>query len=65
MASIATQITDYFKGANEELRKVTWPTKQETIRSTIAVVTISLACGAFFWVLDLIFNLGLSKILTK
>jgi preprotein translocase subunit SecE len=65
MASIASQLTAYFKGANEELRKVVWPTKEETIRSTMAVIAVSLAVAAFFWVLDLVFNYGLSKLLTK
>jgi preprotein translocase SecE subunit len=37
--------------------------KQETIRSTIAVIAISVAMGAFFWVLDQIFNLALGALL--
>jgi len=63
--SIGQQLIEYFKGANEELRKVVWPTKNETIRSTIAVIALSLAAAALFWVLDLVFNFGLSALLTK
>ena len=63
--SIAHQLVAYLKGANEELRKVVWPTHKETLRSTIAVIAVSLAAAAFFWVLDLVFNFGLSAILKK
>lgn len=61
--SLINSLTDYLKGANEELRKVVWPSKQETIRSTIAVIAISVAMGVFFWVLDQIFNFALSALL--
>jgi len=64
-STIGHQLIAYFKGANEELLKVVWPTKQETIRSTIAVIALSLAAGLFFWLLDLVFNFGLSKLLIK
>ncbi len=63
--SIGQQLITYLKGANEEVRKVVWPTKQETIRSTIAVIALSLTAAAFFWVLDIVFKFALSAILTK
>lgn len=61
--SLIEQITNYFKGANEELRKVVWPSRTETIRSTIVVIGMSVAVGVFFYILDLIFNYALSFIL--
>ncbi|MCX6781155.1 MAG: preprotein translocase subunit SecE [Candidatus Magasanikbacteria bacterium] len=61
--SFGQQITEYFKGANEELRKVIWPTKNETVRLTVAVIAVSLSAGVFFWVLDAIFNYALSTVL--
>lgn len=64
MSTITALIT-YLKGANEELRKVVWPTKQETIRSTIAVILVSLGMALFFWVLDVIYNYVLSVVITK
>ncbi len=64
MSAITALIT-YLKGANEELRKVVWPTKQETIRSTIAVILVSLGMALFFWVLDVIYNYVLSVVITK
>ena len=35
-----------------ELKKVTWPTKQETIRLTIIVILISLIIGLYIGIID-------------
>lgn len=38
-----------------ELRKVTWPTRTETIRLTGTVIVISVLVGAFIGGLDVLF----------
>jgi preprotein translocase subunit SecE len=35
-----------------ELRKVVWPSKQETFQTTLAVFMFVTAAGVFFWVID-------------
>jgi preprotein translocase subunit SecE len=35
-----------------ELRKVVWPTRQETGMTTLAVFVFVIVAGTFFWVLD-------------
>jgi preprotein translocase subunit SecE len=35
-----------------ELRKVVWPTRQETVMTTVAVFAFVIVAGTFFWVLD-------------
>jgi preprotein translocase subunit SecE len=37
-----------------ELRKVVWPTKQETMTTTAIVFGFVIIAGLFFWSLDLI-----------
>ena len=39
-----------------ELGRVTWPTKEETIRLSIIVVSISIVIGLFLGVIDLAFS---------
>jgi len=39
-----------------ELKKVTWPSRQETTRLTIMVIAISGAIGIALGILDLLFN---------
>ena len=61
--SAINDLAVYLKGANEELRKVVWPTKNETVRATAVVIAMSIGLAIFFWVLDLIFSKVLSYIL--
>jgi preprotein translocase subunit SecE len=37
-----------------ELRKVVWPTRDETLKTTIAVFVFVTIAGVFFWLLDLV-----------
>ncbi len=53
---IFTRITNFLKEVKIELKKVTWPTRQETMRYTWAVVGISLGVALFLGVADLIFQ---------
>jgi preprotein translocase subunit SecE len=39
-----------------ELRKVVWPTRQETIRLTIVVIVISLVIGLYLFAGDILFG---------
>ena len=43
---------DFLQGSRVELRKVVWPTKQETIQTTLTVFVFVLVLGIFFWLLD-------------
>ncbi len=43
---------DFVQGSRVELRKVVWPTRQETLQTTLVVFVAILAMGIFFWALD-------------
>ncbi|KKW37125.1 MAG: Protein translocase subunit secE/sec61 gamma [Candidatus Giovannonibacteria bacterium GW2011_GWA2_53_7] len=53
----------YLRESKEELAKVTWPTRRETNKYALTVVLISVLIGVFFFVLDIIFNTGLSALI--
>jgi len=42
----------YWKEALVEVRKVVWPTKKETIQSTVGVLVMVLVMGIFLWSVD-------------
>jgi preprotein translocase subunit SecE len=42
----------FIQGSRVEIRKVVWPTKQETTQTAIAVFVFTLVLSLFFWVLD-------------
>lgn len=52
----------YFREAYEELRKVTWPTREETIRYTIAIIILCAVLAAYFGALDFGLTRGLSAL---
>jgi len=39
-----------------ELRRVTWPTRQEALRLTLMVITVAAAMGLILGVVDLVFS---------
>jgi len=42
----------FVQGSRIELRKVVWPTRQESLQTTLIVFVAILALGIFFWILD-------------
>lgn len=55
MAEIAAKksgIMEYLKGVKAELKKVTWPTKAETIKLTVIVGIVCALFALFFWLID-------------
>ena len=53
MTSTQGQLLWHFiQGSRVEIRKVVWPTKQETTQTAIAVFVFTLVMMLFFWALD-------------
>lgn len=40
------------KGSRTEIRKVVWPTRQETVQTTLIVVAVVVVVALFLWGLD-------------
>jgi preprotein translocase subunit SecE len=43
----------YIQGSRVELRKMVWPTRQETVQTTLVVFVFVLLLGVFFWLVDM------------
>jgi len=56
-----SRIIRFLQEAKQELKKVTWPTRQETIKHTMLVIGISLSVAILLGALDYIFVLILNK----
>ena len=53
MTSVQGQrLWHFIQGSRVEIRKVVWPTKQETTQTAIAVFVFTLVMMLFFWALD-------------
>ena len=56
-------IVDFISGTKVELKKVTWPTKQELIANTVVVLVAVFLCAVLIWVIDSIFSILFRMIL--
>ncbi len=50
------KLVKYIKDSRAELKKVVWPTKQQTRNHTLMVIGISLAVAVFLGAVDFILN---------
>jgi preprotein translocase subunit SecE len=60
------QTRDFLVGVREEMKKVTWPTRDELIKATRMIVVLSIVLGVVIglmdWVLQLIFVEGIARL---
>ncbi|MCP4877813.1 MAG: preprotein translocase subunit SecE [Gammaproteobacteria bacterium] len=54
----------FVKDARVEVRKVVWPTRQETLQTTIAVLFMVILVAIMLWLFDMFLGWGVSKLLT-
>jgi preprotein translocase subunit SecE len=48
------KITEFINGVTKEMRKVTWPTKDELRESTTVVLASTVVIALFVWVVDIL-----------
>lgn len=48
----------FARDARTEVRKVIWPTRQETIQTTLMVVVMVILVGLMLWLIDMILRWG-------
>lgn len=51
------------KDAKTEIRKVVWPTRQETVQTTLVVVAVVLIMGLILWGLDSLLGWTVSRLI--
>ena len=56
---------NYIREVIAESKKVTWPTRKQTIFFTIAVLAISVIIAYYLGLLDFLFGQGLKLLLTR
>ncbi|PIP23293.1 MAG: preprotein translocase subunit SecE [Candidatus Nealsonbacteria bacterium CG_4_10_14_0_2_um_filter_38_17] len=59
--NILNKIISFLKEVRMELKKVNWPTKQETFRYTLIVMGISVAVAIFLGGIDFVFTMLMNK----
>jgi preprotein translocase subunit SecE len=56
-------IVTYWNETVSEIEKVTWPTRDELIGSTIVTIVVSLLLGFFIFAVDIVLARGVSALL--
>lgn len=57
-------VITYVKNAYAELKKVSWPTREEAMQNTIVVIAFSVAFALFLGFTDLLLNEGFKLLLS-
>jgi preprotein translocase subunit SecE len=65
MANPINATINYVKSSAAELKKVTWPTRAQTIRYSALVIAVSIGVAVFFASLDYGFSSGIMLALSK
>ena len=58
-----TSPAEFFREVNQEVRRVTWPSRKETVTTTLMVFVMVVAVSVFLSVIDWIIGHGLQLVL--
>jgi len=59
--NIFAKLITFLKEVRLEMKRVNWPSRQQTIRYTLVVIGISVAIAAYLGTLDFLFTKLLNK----
>ena len=48
------KIQEFFKEVSVELKKVSWPTRQQTMNATVVVIVVSFIVAFFLGIVDIV-----------
>ncbi len=57
------QIWGYFHDAQIEVRKVVWPTRQETVQTTLIVIVMVIIVAIILWLLDMFLGWSIGMVM--
>lgn len=57
--ALGSKVLGFLKDSRIEVRKVIWPTRQETLQSTMIVVALVFLVGTILWLLDMFLFWGI------
>lgn len=61
--SVFARMGKWFRELKGECKKIVWPTRQQTTNNTAVVLATCVIIGVFLWVLDAIFQFGVSALI--
>ncbi|NVK31152.1 MAG: preprotein translocase subunit SecE [Gammaproteobacteria bacterium] len=52
------ELSGFLRSVRSETRRVVWPSRQETLQTTMIVIVLVILVGLFLWLIDSIFSFG-------
>lgn len=59
------QVISFLKETQEELKKIVWPSKEQTARLTLMVIMVTIAVGVFIGVIDYLLSNASSWLISR
>jgi preprotein translocase subunit SecE len=56
---------EFFRDTAGEMKKVTWPTRNEVVGTTVVVIVATIVFALFLWVCDLAFYKAIDFLFTR
>ena len=56
---------EFFRETNAEMKKVTWPTKNEVVGTTTVVIVATIVFALFLWGCDVLFYKAIDFLFTR
>jgi len=61
----ALSTREFFRDVSSEMKKVTWPTRNEVVGTTAVVIVATLVFALFLWGCDVVFFKAIDFLFTK
>jgi preprotein translocase subunit SecE len=55
---------EFFRDTSSEMKKVTWPTRNEVLNTTVVVIAATLVFALFLWGCDVVFYKAINYLFT-
>lgn len=62
--SIVARTKKWVRELKGEVKKIVWPSREQTTNNTMIVLVCCLMVGAFIWIVDAIFSLGIQSFIS-
>ena len=56
---------EFFRDVSAEMKKVTWPTRNEVVGTTVVVIVSTIVFALFLWGCDVVFYKAIDFLFTK
>jgi preprotein translocase subunit SecE len=64
-AQWVSSVKEFFRDTQSEMKKVTWPTKNEVVGTTTVVIVATIVFALFLWGCDVVFYNAIDFLFTK